>query len=358
MSPRRLLPVVVAALVGLVAGGCTFAAEGETITVEAVFDDVIDLVTEAHVRAGDVPIGTVTGIELTEELEARVTMEIEADTGLPADTAAFLAKTSLLGERYIDLRPQGEGGALEDGQVIRDTAVVTDFEDFVRSGNEVLAFVAADALAAAIQTGAEAFGGRGGLIGQFVGDVEAVIGRFDERSEVVTTLIDRLDEFTATLAPSAETNAAGFTELARLSQALSEEDERLLDALDELTRLARVGERILEANAEDFDESFRRLDLILSQVTRIDGAFQDLLTWVPRHNLHVPNGIVDEHAQVWLDFIVCGENEREDDQTRDCTPPNPSESPDRPPFHPHSEDCWESHAACPGTQRDEQESSP
>lgn len=347
----RIAPLVVVLVLALILPACS--QEAGELTIKAEFDDVIDLVPKAHVRAGDVPIGIVSDIELTDDLRALVTMQVQKDTGLPHETEAVLAKTSMLGERYIDLRPKGEGGTLEDGQLITDTSILTDFEDLVRSGNELLAFVAADRLGAAVQTGAVAFGGRGSLLSQFITDIEVFVGRYEGGKDDLVALIDHLDGFTDVLADNAQDNADAFAELARFSKALEEEDDRLLDTLEDLNRLATVGERILAEHRDEINGNIRRLRILLQQLVRIDGALQDLLTWVPRHNVHLPNGIVDFEGQVWLDFIVCGENDTEGDPSRDCTPPNPGEPAERPPYHPYTVECWEDHAHCPGKSRDE-----
>jgi phospholipid/cholesterol/gamma-HCH transport system substrate-binding protein len=332
----------VASACGAVFGG------SEELTVTAAFDDVNDLVTRAGVRAGDVPIGTVTDIELTDDNRALVTMSIEPDTGLPREVQAALAKTSLLGERFIDLRPTGDSGSLEDGQHIADTTVVQDFEDFVAAGNEALALVAADQLAAAVQTGAQAFGGRGGLVGQFITEVETLVGRYDEGSEDLVRLIDSLDQLTAELAPDARTNADALATLREASDALGRQDDRLLDALEDLTRLSVVGGRILDEHEREFDNAVRRLRVVAAQVNRFPDALQNLLTFAPRHNLHVPNGVVNEEGQVWLDFIVCGLNETDGDPSRDCTPPNPGQPSSPPPHQVHPESCDEAHVNCDG----------
>lgn len=347
---RRIVPMVVLALL---ASGCGLLG-GDQMVVTATFDDVVDLVEQASVRAGDVTIGTVTDIELTDDEQALVTMEVLPDTGLPHDTVAWLQRTSLLGERYIDLRPAGETGRLEDGQHIGldDTRIVTDFEDLVTAGNEVLAFVAADQLAAAVETGATAFGGRGALIGTFLEDVEAVVGRYRDGEQDLVRVIDSLDELTQELAPKAESNAEALATLREASDALGQQDDRLLDALDDLQRLSTVGERILADHRQQIVDAVRRLRIVLDQVTRIDGALQNFLTWVPRHNIHVPNGVYYENgtglfqAQVWLDFIVCGEQDRQGDASRDCTPPNPGERAPQPPYHPTTAACWDDLDEC------------
>jgi phospholipid/cholesterol/gamma-HCH transport system substrate-binding protein len=352
MTRQRPLPLVLLVVMALFAAACAGPAGRDAIQLTATFDDVADLVTNHEVRAGDVPIGVITAIELDEDNRALVTMSIRSDTGLPADIEAALNRTSLLGERYIDLRPRGEGGALEDGMHIGDTRMVTDFEDLVASGDRVLSLVASDQLNAAIETGAIAFGGRGGLLGQFLGDLEGFVSSYNEGSDDLVRLIDALDGLATTLAPDAEVNAEGLAVLERASRVLEEEDDRLLDALSDLSDLADNGAQLLEDHRTEIEDSIRTLRVVLSQITRIDGAMADVLTWLPRHNIHVPNGVALEQgsgrhvAQVWLDFIICGINDVPGDPARACDPPNPGQPSPHPDEFPRSEECYDDLEAC------------
>ncbi len=348
---RRRRPfVLVLALTASLLAACSPAGR-DAMTVTATFDDVGGLVSDAHVRAGDVPVGLVESIELTDDMRAEVTMSVRRDLGLPERTEAVLGRTALLGEMFIDLRPLEDGGELGDGDVIEDVRVVTEFEELVASGDITLSAVATEQLAAAVETGAIAFGGRGGLIGRFIDDVNAFVGTYNEDSDDLLALVDSLDGLTAALAPDAEVNAESLAVLERASEVLEEEDDRLLDALVDLDELSTVGARILREHREEIDDSLRSLRVILAQLTRVDGALSNLLTWLPRHNLHVPNGVVLEQGsgrhfgQVWLDFVVCGINDDPDNPAESCDLDNPSpgEPIDR---SPRSEECYDDLEVC------------
>ncbi len=326
-------------------------AGSDPITLTATFDDVAGLVTDAHVRAGDVPVGVIRGIELTDDMRAEVTMEVKNDLGLPARTEAVLGRTALLGEMFIDLRPLEDGGSLEDGAVIADTRIVTEFEELVASGDNALSVIASDQLAAAIETGAIAFGGRGGLLGRFIDDVNGFVGTYNDSSDDLLALIDSLDGLAAAMAPDAEVNAESLAVLERASQVLEEEDDRLLDALADLDELSTIGSRILRDHREEIDDSIRTLRIVLAQLTRVDGALSSVLTWLPRHNLHVPNGVVLEQGsgshfgQVWLDFVVCGVNDDPDNPAESCDLQNPE--PGEPiGKSPRSEECYDDLEVC------------
>lgn len=324
----------------LVLTGCSGDDE---ITLYAEFDDVIDLVELASVRAGDVPIGTVTDIELTEDERARVTMSVQREVVLSADTEAWLSKTSMLGERFVDLRPQGGGGELQDGDLITATRVVTDFEDLVGTGSDVLAGLSAQRLAIAIQSGAEALGGRGQLLGQVIDDVQVLVARYQGGAGTITRVIDELAALTASLAPDAAANAEDLALLTEVTDALDEQDEQLFRTLADLQRLATVGERILEDNAEMTDDSIRRLRILLEEVNEFEGRLARLLENTTKHNINVPDGAIDEFAQIWGDFVLCGQHDEQGDFSDDCTPPNPGEPGPEPTVDP----CPQEQVRCP-----------
>lgn len=345
--PRRRLHLfgLVLALFALVGQACTATGGAERIEVNAVFDDVYDLVRFAQVRAGDVAIGGVEEISLTEDNRALVRMSIRSDTGLTMGTKAVISRTTLLGERYIDLRPiTNDSGQLVDDAPLTDGATlaitddVDDLEQLVVSGAGLLSIIAADKLAAAVETGANAFGGRGSALGNLLDSIQGAVGRYNEDADAVTDLIDSLDRLTGRLAPVAEENAGYLADMLAASRALQAEDDRLLDTLDDVTRLSLVGARVLGDNAGELDNLIRRLRLILNEVTRVDGGLQTLLTWLPVHNANVPNGAIAEKAQVWLDFILCDFNDDKDDPSESCDPPNPGERAERPDNAPEPSD--------------------
>lgn len=353
MSRRRLrnpVLVVVAAL-ALVASGC--GGDDEMLTLEALFEDVNELVPRHQVMTADVPIGQVTDVELTDDNRALVTMEVQ-DVGLPSQVRAEVDKTQVLGEQYIDLVPLNDEGQLSSGR-IEETAVRGELENLIGSGNDFLAYLAADQLSAAVHAGAITFGGRGSTFGSLLTNLEVFVGRFSQREEDLTRLLDGFDQLLAGVAPQADQAGEAVESLARSAQALEEEDERFLDSLEDLRRLAVVGERIMREHRQEIDGNFTRLNRLLAEVTRNEGALEGFLTYWPRHNLHVANGHFNEHGQIHADIIICNTFlEERDNNTMTCDPPNPGGT-----SHPrsdHSPDaCDIRHQGCPEEPRTERQ---
>ena len=114
---------------------------GSSIQVTARFSDVGDLAPSAPVMMADVQVGKVTGIKLVND-RAVVTMDIQRGADVPRDVMARVRRTSLLGERIVDLVPADNLPAsappLANGDHITRTELRPDLEDLVQAGNAVL----------------------------------------------------------------------------------------------------------------------------------------------------------------------------------------------------------------------------
>ncbi|AXV08010.1 MCE-family lipoprotein LprK (MCE-family lipoprotein Mce1e) [Euzebya pacifica] len=322
----RWLTAVVVSL-SLLLAGCS---SDDATVVLATFDDVADLTTNASVRLADVPIGTVADIELDSELQAMVTMEIDPEVALPGRLRARLRKTSVLGERFIDLVPVGEGGEWISGNEVEDTEVVPELEEVIQTSTDLLIAVSTDTLAGAIRSGAEGLDGRGATLGEIIDDLNAVSTTYNANSADLVRLLEGLDQFLDTVGPQAEMHGRALEEIQQFTRVLAEEDDNLVDTLVNLQDLAETGTDIMVTHQQRIDDFVFRLDGITEELTRESTltALDRLFVNLAQHNFSTIRGVNNEHAQVVLDFIVCGVNDEPGDPVRACrTPPQGREIP-------------------------------
>ena len=347
-SPRRSMALL-GVLLMLVAGCAQLNPfDAEKTAVSATFTDVVDLVPEGAVKYNDIDVGLVESIELTEDNLALVTMQLNPNAPVPREVEAVLAKTSVLGERYVDLVPLTDSGTccIKDGTRIEQTSVRSDLEDLVAAGSDLLVNVGADAVRTTIEVGAEAFGGNEQLIAGFVDDVNVLVSTFDDNSDDLTALIDGLDRVTAAYAPNAAENAAVLADLREATAALQEQDEQLLDTLRDVTVLSDEAVGFLNEHQDEIQNFVRRLRKLLEEVEDANGSIDRLLEIGPLYTRQLTRGALNGEAQVWLDVIVCGVQDEQGDVSRDCTPPNPGQRAPNPPYYPVPEECWDDPDPC------------
>jgi phospholipid/cholesterol/gamma-HCH transport system substrate-binding protein len=313
----RRLSVILAGLLIVAATACSGA---ETIEVTAAFDDVGDMATGAPVTMSDIRVGKVSAIRL-EGTEAVATLELDPEANVPADVVARVRRTSVLGERIVDLVvPEGSGTSelLADGSDISETEVRSDLEDLVDEGSEVLGAVAASDLAVMIDQSGRGFGGRGEELRSILNSYREIVGAYAERGEMLKNLISNLDQFNATVASEAESHRQAIRNTARSIEMLSEESDELERAIVSLNRLAVGGKDILDEHLDEMQTFFRQTRTILGTLEGQQKDIELLLKWAPEHNNNTQLVEYFEFNQIVQDFVICGLNDNPNDPARRC----------------------------------------
>lgn len=300
----RLLGALVVGALTVASCSMPGSVEGSR-EVTAVFDDVGDLVTGHSVQVADVRIGSIVGIELTDDYQARITMSIKDDVFVPVESQALLRTTSLLGEKFIELRPLDpenplSGTDIVDGDVIEDTAQSPELEFVTEQAVQILGAVVTTDVATLIETGAVGFGERGPELRALVEDLSTVSATLADQTDEIVRIIDALDGATATLAGGVTDIDALLVNLAETTQVLADNRDVAIEAIRQLTRLARVqNDNVFEPYLAEVNTQIRQLDAILAVVDEDQQQVAELLQWVAQFADKLPKAVPDDFAQVY-----------------------------------------------------------
>src|SRR5690606_29519372 len=100
----------------------------------------------------------------------------------------------------------------------------------------------------------------------------------------------------------------------------------------DLQDLAVTGEDLIRTHRQRMDDVVVRVNRLTDEIVERLGDLDSLLPNWHQHNHNTIRGVNAEHAQVILDFIVCGLNDQPGDPVRACTAPPQAFTPDvRPP---------------------------
>jgi phospholipid/cholesterol/gamma-HCH transport system substrate-binding protein len=222
---------------------------GETYKVSALFQNASQLVKGNLVQVSGTPIGKVSDIGLTEDGQAKVTMEItEADfQPLKQGTQATVRAASLSGiaNRYVDLRlPSAGSGDIPDGGSLpqSQTTTAVDLDELFNTFDPKTR----KALSGVIQGYSTAYGGRGkeankGL--QYLNPALASSSRLFEELNRDTPLLERFvvssSDLVTTIAERREDLAGLVDNLATTTGAIGSQKEALADAISQLPAFFR-----------------------------------------------------------------------------------------------------------------------
>ena len=299
----RWAAAAVAAL--LLAGGLSGCSD-RGVTVRATFADTGDLQPRGSVQVADVRVGTITGIRLTKDFLSEVTMRLDPSAKVPRDSQPVLRTTSLLGERFVELRPRGPdpaaGPHLAAGDDLGVGEEAPELEFLAQEAVTVLGGIVATDLATIVQTGAEGFGGRGAELRTLLTDLATVSGTLAARTAEIGRIIDGLDRATQTLATGKDELATLLDNLSVTTQVLADNQQRAIDALAALTRVSQTGDDLIRRYRSDVDRQLRQVNAVLGQVAESQVEVARLIDFLRRFVTGAPKTIPRDFAQIyqWL----------------------------------------------------------
>ncbi len=107
-------------------------AGGGAIHVTALFPNASGVSPGTDVRVAGLKVGSVSAQKLDpKSYQAEVTLALDPDVKVPADSSAAITSEGLLGSTYIALVPGGDTAVLKNGDTILDTQGAMDLMGLV-----------------------------------------------------------------------------------------------------------------------------------------------------------------------------------------------------------------------------------
>ena len=313
MGSRLTVRAGGALLVVIVMGTLLAACGGGTYSVTATFDDVGDLQKSGGVQVADVRVGKISSIKLTPDFRAKVSMAIDKSVHIPKNSEALVRTTSLLGEKFIELRPLGsptQTPYMSNGDVVTQTQQAPELEFVADSAIELLGAVNSSDVASIIQTGAQAFGGRGPELSRLISDLSTISGTLASRTQQLTSILDNLDRGAQTLAGGSDDLKTLLTNLATTSQVLADNRQKAVDAIGQLSRLASVQNEVLDKYHQNLDTQIKQIDAILSVAATQTQQLGTVVDFLNQFVYALPKAIPDEFTQVYMWAVPCTQDSR------------------------------------------------
>ncbi|HXJ65105.1 MAG TPA: MlaD family protein [Actinomycetota bacterium] len=316
---RSIALVVVTAVFAALALSACGGSKG--VTVKARFTDVADLAPDAPVMMADVRIGKVDSITLDHD-EALVTMTIDPSARVPQGVIARARRTSLLGERIIDLvvpdTLPANAPLLRDGATITDTIVRPDLEDLVKSGSAALAPVAAGEVATLVDEGAKGFGSSGQDLRTLLNNLHDIVHAYAGRTGDIEAVVTSLNQLNTALASHAPQQGRSVVNTQKALASLKQQMPALKAAIVQLDRLSVGGASILKAHSDEMSDFFRQVRQIAGELHSQQSDLLGILKYAPLHNRNTQMVEYEEFNQVLQDFVICGLNDDPSDPARRC----------------------------------------
>lgn len=323
---KRLIRTCALAAVATVAAGCSFGGLNSlnmpgtvghgpgsfTVTVE--LPDVATLPQNSPVFVNDVTVGSVSGISAVQrpdgQFYAAVQLSLEPQVDLPANAAARVAQTSLLGSQHVELlAPDGpaEPRRLAQGDVIPLSAtgryptteeVLSSLGTVVNKGNlGALQDITEEAYAAVAS--------RPGSFAELMPRLEQLTVSLQRQTGSILAAADGLNRFSSILARNKENLGKTLDTMPDALRVLNRNRTELIATFAALGRVGTVAAEVLDQTKEDFGANLKDLYPVIKSLNDNAEDFIKNLTFLPTfpfHTKYLRQAVRGDYLNVYATF--------------------------------------------------------
>jgi phospholipid/cholesterol/gamma-HCH transport system substrate-binding protein len=239
-------------------------------TIQAQLPDVDNIERNSRVRVGDVTVGNVTKIE-RQGWHALLTMSINGDVVLPANTTAAVGQTSLLGSLHVELNPPKDAppeGRLKDGSLIP-----LDAGSFYPSTEQTLASVSVVLNGGGIgniqditQALSTAFRNREGDLRSLITQLDKFVSYLNDQTGDIIAATDSLNNFVGQIAEQKPVVDKALKTIPDALAVLNDERNTLVDALDQLGKFSALAADSVNQSKDALVKNLQNLGPVLQSL--------------------------------------------------------------------------------------------
>ena len=112
-------------------GEVPWLSSSRTYTIYADFDNISGVKPGAEVQIAGVTIGTVSGLTLSDDEQARAALQLDKAIKVPKDSIASVKSQGIIGDKLIAISLGGDEENYQAGDVILDTESSVDLESLI-----------------------------------------------------------------------------------------------------------------------------------------------------------------------------------------------------------------------------------
>lgn len=274
----RLAAVVVVLVVGGLLVARSWPESGTAYA--AVVEDASGVVPRNDVRLNDIIVGQVTGVDL-DGLHARIDFTLHDDVEVPAATEVEIRQTSLLGEYFLALVPEGDG-RLEPGATIplERTRRAAELETIVSQAGALTAQVNIDNINRILTSLDTGFAAGPDAVGDLFESMAGTASTLSALRADLNATVDSVDALAGRLAPETGQFADAVQRFANGAEALATSNEGIDVLVDELSSASASLSDLLSRNRDRLQRSTpvlrRTLDDVVAHLEEVISAVQGI----------------------------------------------------------------------------------
>jgi len=276
-------------------------------TIQAQLPDVVTIQENTRVRVDDVNVGNVTKIEV-QDWHALVTMRINGDIHLPANSTAKLGQTSLLGSMHIELAPPKDEppvGELKNGSVIplSHASRYPTTEQTLAAVSILLNGGGLAQLQEINQAIAKAFAGRENDMRSLLGQLDEFIAGVNAQTDDIIAAAENLNALAGQVAAKDPVVDKALTTVPKALAVLAEQRNEIADAIDALGKFSAIAADTIDQSKESLVANLRNIAPVLRSLADAGPALTkglDMLVTYPWPKSTAANWFRGDYANLTL----------------------------------------------------------
>lgn len=226
----------------------------DAFTIQAQLPNVTNLQPNSRVRVGDVTVGNVTKIDM-QGWHALLTISLDSDVDLPANSTAKLGQTSLFGSLHIELAPPTDAppeGRLRSGSLIPLSAAGTypSTEQTLAAVSLVLNGGGVGQVQDITEALSSAFAGRSGDLRSLVNQLDTYVGHLNDQKHDIIAAAESLNNLIGQIAEQKPVVDRALKTIPEALAVLNDQRQAIADAVTQLGKFAALaGDSINQTKA-------------------------------------------------------------------------------------------------------------
>ncbi|MEV0712164.1 MCE family protein [Nocardia aurea] len=280
-NSRMLGLVALVVLIGLLAATVGFSSIGiGERSYDAEFAQAAGLRVGDGVTVAGVQVGTVTGQELTGD-RVLVTFRVDNDVHLGAETTAAIKLTTLLGARYLELLPAGDGEVADRRIRLSHTAVPYDLQAALENATTTFEQIDAKQIGTSLDALATQLDGVPAVLPGVLTNIRALANILGSRRDELGSLLSGVRELTSVVNSQQDDVATIVTVGRDLLRDITSRRGAIELLMSATTRLVEQIRQIIVDDRPKVDELLDGLNDLLGSLARHDDLLRNTLEILP-----------------------------------------------------------------------------
>ncbi len=241
-----------------------------SFVVQAQLPDVGYIQQNSRVRVGDANVGTITKIE-RQGWHALVTMTLNGNVDLPANAAATVGQTSLLGSLHIELAPPAgvpPEGKLHDGSLIplRNAGAYPGTDDTLAALSLLLNGGGIGQVQDITAAFATAFSNREADLRSLIEEIDRFVGHLNEQTEDIVAATDSFNGLVSQVAGQKPTLDKAIRTIPDALAVLADQRAQLVEATDAFGKFSALATDTVNHTKQNLVKELRDVAPVLQSL--------------------------------------------------------------------------------------------